>query len=56
MKPHSLVVVYKRKKGTPSLDNYKNKHRKRAEEMGVLNQFLNAETLTQARKIVFPKK
>lgn len=56
MKPHSKVVVFKRKKHAPSLDNYKNQHRKRAEEMGVLEKFLAAPTLTKARKIVFPKK
>lgn len=37
-----------------SLDNYIKMHKKRADKMGVLKEFLMAPTLTQARKIVFP--
>jgi hypothetical protein len=37
-----------------SLTNYKAMHRKRAEKMEVLQEFLAAPTLTRARKIVFP--
>jgi len=37
-----------------SLKNYKEVHQKRAKEMKVLEEFLAADTLTQARRIVFP--
>ena len=37
-----------------SLTSYKAMHRKRAEKMGVLKEFLAAPTLTRARRIVFP--
>ena len=38
-----------------SLENYKNQHKARAEEMGVLDKFLASPKLTRAKKIVFPK-
>ena len=37
-----------------SLENYKAMHKERAKKMGVLEEFLAAQTLTSARKIVFP--
>jgi len=37
-----------------SLENYKKMHKVRAKKMKVLEQFMSAPTLTQARKIVFP--
>jgi len=37
-----------------NLNNYKAMHKKRAEKMGALKEFLEAKTLTRARRIVFP--
>lgn len=37
-----------------ALINYKKMHENRAKEMGVYKQFMEATTLTRARRIVFP--
>lgn len=39
-----------------SLSNYKDMHRSTAENKGVLKEFLNAKTLTEARKVAFGLK
>lgn len=46
---------HKKRNLARSLENYKKQHQQRASEMGVLDKFLAVLTLTQARKIVFPK-
>lgn len=35
-----------------SLDNFKDRNRSKAQELGVLDQLLTAKTLTKARKIM----
>lgn len=37
-----------------ALVNYKKMHEHRAKDMGVYKQFMEAQTLTKARRIVFP--